>query len=1152
MKYNQYSTTRFFLPDNTEETISHGWYFSNNNTDPVPQLIEVDASWNTYLGFYLFLTEPIAVSDSEALNHLVEALQGDETIQTPERTGVIWLANAIKPLNIHARIDAITVEKKPCVAKTSHLGFGTYQLPIFQGADIQLDEEALELQIGYPMIHGAQKTSVGNGIRIPITGDSSGIAIGETLINDFSSNAQTGWSVGFKYNMSHVGTLQSQFYPMFNTAPGQYVLFNMRWDPLHPLEHERSSLTFTGISLRIEKIGGTTDQFQIEAQENPNLLNTWWRTLYGAPIAVRPVLTGHRQAQLVFQQSANQGSRDPAYYLTPKGDFELCVVGQGGMQFKLLCGLAGTECFTFTAGSGTGELPLGDLLKCYPNNAAYSNDYPVVKKISTAGKTLALQADLTKTLLKDTFKTAWSAIQPIGENPNVVYFVAPEAASLYVPSSTQGVLDSYYAETAVFTTEDIETGKIAFPMVPYAGVNHPQIGAFPANDIEPFELQIIGTARKQKIGAFNNLQMPKVANNEPTVLTATPQGLLASIQGGCWKKVLLARNTDCDEDFAFVNLPSKLRNAFQTNELFLVASDAKNLGIDFQNSIEIEGWTFHANVPTRTPGTLQTQSNMLLLKFRKGSVLELIRDVNAWTDAVDFNYDEDQVVATQTWLIQYCQDAIQMAHENERYAHFAALIQDPNWYGILSLKVDIDMGAFPKDLKGLLGAMDLSRFDAHHVGVQVNYIQPEAGDGTRATGIQVKKSNLFALISYIDPSYQQSQRSDARHLDVVGLTDAASSMDQVTYAYKVLTLQIVFANSAITNFESKLRLTARKWFDENASLNKPRSPLGLRNDNVDEPANYAMLFSGHYENHEGHKTYTFLTQKNQSYQYFIESKVLNYVEFVKAQFNTLSSLPETPGSNVEDVICVFTFYGYLNFNELAHFDCFSYGSEKGNVALEGRGVYFSNMAVNVAFKLDTAHNTTSKMSFGFNPKHLAFDQSLSTIRKTSLGQAFPLSPHTILMGNGESTPSKQGYIHAVPPTDFISDPLENTWFGLDFELHWGGPGALADQAGFTPHLLMAWSPGTALRTEILIRLPGTASGGKALSLQNILKLKIGAFRFTITKQENDQISYNLLLTSMALSLIGLKFPAVGNTDLMLLGDPAEPGSMGWYGVYINE
>src|SRR5690606_11479506 len=92
------------------------------------------------------------------------------------------------------------------------------------------------------------------------------------------------------------------------------------------------------------------------------------------------------------------------------------------------------------------------------------------------------------------------------------------------------------------------------------------------------------------------------------------------------------------------------------------------------------------------------QKNILILKFRKGAITDLITNTTQWTDGVTFNYDADQLTSTQTWLMEYCTEATDMAKNNPHFASFANVIQDPEWYGILALRTDISLGNFPSDL----------------------------------------------------------------------------------------------------------------------------------------------------------------------------------------------------------------------------------------------------------------------------------------------------------------------------------------------------------------------------------------------------------------------------------------------------------------------
>ncbi|HVV54422.1 MAG TPA: hypothetical protein VHC47_03805 [Mucilaginibacter sp.] len=1137
MQYKQHASTSLFVPDPADTAIAAAWYFAKSNIAVPPPLVSLPESWGTYIGFYLFLENPVEAADTAALDALAASLAGQSFTDSPVHTGAAWVLNTADGKSVSVKtILNLNKEATPILSENAEAGFGRYRLPFFAGMPATFDAAAFRLHFGYPEQDGAQAPSIVKGLTVGVLGTQSGVISGEAMISDFSSNPLTGWSAGFMY-VSSINGGQGQFYPMFDLDANRYLVFAVRWDPLHPLDPKRSSLTFTGISFVVEKVPGTIDGFQILPQQNPNLLNSHWKTLYGKPIALSPVLSGDNPAQLVFQQGIDLETGNAAYYLSPSGAYELRVPDGVSRQVKMLCGLAGTECIEVTLGDGQNS---GDQLIFYPGNAAYTRDFPVVQP--SAALAGVLRATVSDSFLNNTYTTGWAVVEQQTGNPDVLYFAAPATASLYRPGTMTGVYDSYYTQTAKVTAMTPGGGPFCFPMAPYAGIVKKENASFSQADTSKFELQIIGAARKKLMATLPLALAPSGLMADP-VVTTTPQGLLATILAGAWKKVLLAKNTEILTDFAFTNLPDILRNTFQTNELFLVASDNTNLG-GFQNVVGIEGWTFNVNVPRRDPDKDPEHKNILLLKFRKGAIVDLAQDVNSWTNAQQFNYDADQLTGVQTWLIQYCTDAIAMAASNSRYAHFASIVQDPNWYGVLALKVDVGLGGFPGDLKGLLGAMDISLLNAHHVGVQVNYIESGASIGASAVpSIEVKKSNLFALISYIDPGYKDSQGGGQS-----AVAGADPSLSQVAYAYKVLTLQVVFLNSAIVNFESKLELTAREWFDESATLNKPGS-----NNGTGQPANYAMLFNGHYENHDGHRTYTFLTQKGLTYQYFITSRIINYVQFVKASFGTFSTIKDTTDPDKDFVNSRFTFYGYVNFLSLPNLDCFSFGSEVGQETLQNRGLYFSNMGLDVSFTLNTVQNTTTDLSLVFSPTQVAFDMSLSTVRMASFAQGFPLSPAAIVQGTGGNTPSQGGYVAVTPPVDFIGGTLGSGWYGLDMEFHWGGPGALADMAGFTPHLLLAWSPSATQSVGIFIRLPGSAGGGKTFSLQNVLKITSGTLRLQVVKdQQGKVLSYNLLLTSLALSILGLKFPPVGNTNLALLGDPEQPGTMGWYGAFINK
>lgn len=1099
MKYVPFSNTNMYLPDPLPEQVRFGYYLPGAEQ---PAEILLEDSWAVYKGYYFFLFNPVVSSDTNALAELQKKLAAEPLLQHPLHTGACWWMNKGGSSTVQSVLQTDVADGNVIIYSHTNLGFGAYQLPLFQGAPLAFQPGGI-LCSGYPAVEGAQPASAAKGISIAVAGDEAGILTGQAMINDFSDNEYTGWSAGFRYNM-RLNSYASQYYPLFNNNASTYWVFDLHWDPLHPLDSSRSYLAFTGIHFGLEKEDGTQDRFRIIPGNAP--MQSWLRTIYGLPVSLQPVTDGANPAQLVFQSYANPLGT-PAYYMAPKGTFILQAAPDSEGFCQLLPGLSGTESIRFRP---------GDEIIFYPGNAAYAG------------------SGLSGNELDNSFTASWAFIKAVSADPEkaIIYSAAPETASLYQPSGKAGLLGSYYAATAQLPAVPIDT--YCFPLVPYAGLNRQQNNAFTPDQVATFESRLLVTNREKRMAS---MPVPeKTALTSGAITTTTRQGLLAKIDGLQWNEVLLAKNTELAADFRFTSLPAELRRAFQSENLFLVVSDAAHLGA-FDNQLSIEGWQFNVEVPLRDPQEDPEQKNILLLKFRRGAITDLILNTTLWTDPHTFNYDQEQLLSTQTWLMNYCNEAIEMAADNPQFSHFASIVQDPDWYGILALRTDIDAGNFPRDLRGLLGAMDLARFYAHHVGVQVNFVDGTTGD------LEVKGSNLFALISYIDPAYRQSQHeTTAGKQAAMAYTVVQNSVADIAYAYKVLILQVVFANSTLTNFDSKLELTARKWFDDPGTLNVP--------DSRDNPANYSMIFNGSYENHDGHRTYTFLTRQELPYRYFLTSKVLYYIEFVKAQFQTTASVPSgTEG--VERITARFTFYGFLNFNKQKNFDCFSYGAEEGQELQNGRGLYFSNLALDVAFLLNTVANTTTNLTIRLNPGNVSFDQSMSTMREKSFAASFPISPNVILNGVDDNTPKKIGYLQVTPPSDFETAGLQPVWYAINFNLHWGGPGALASQAGFMPQLMLAWSPGAdSVNAGLFIRLPG-AGGGNTFSIQNVLQLSAGPFQLKQVAHGEDKLSYNFFLLNLSLSLFGVRLPPVGNTNLVLIGDAEQPGTLGWYGAYIN-
>lgn len=563
MTYTPLSNTNMYLPFPRPQEITYGYYLPG---ELKPSEISLAESWSDYKGYFFFLYEGIGSSDTEKLEALEKKMAEEPSLQSPLYTGACWWMND-EDNNISALQSALhtkLVDDTVIVNDNVNLGFGTYQLPLFNKAPLAFDATGV-ISAGYPAVGGAQDASVGNGLSLIVADEQAGILTGQTMISDFSNAEQTGWSAGFRYNMKSSDYL-SQYYPLFDNTANTYWVLNIHWDPLHPLDSSRSYMSFTGVSFGLEKTGGTQDQFTI-VPFNGNSMSSWLRTIYGQAVSLQPVTSGSDPAQLVFQAYFNpQGAI--TYYLAPKGAFIMNAVAEQDGTCKLLTGLSGTECVQFTP---------GDSLVFYPGNAAYATN-------GTNDNTL------------DSSCTASWAFVKAASSGAVIYSAAPGVASLYEPSASS-LLNSYYAANAQLPPAP--KNEWSFPLVPYAGITSLQAGGFTSDQIPIFESQLLVYNRQKQMAKIPPPNVDVRFTGTP-ITTTTPQGLLAKIDGLLWKEVLLAKNTELPVDFRFTDLPPDLRNAFQSEDLFLVISDNAHIG-SFDHGVSIEGWKFNVDVPKRDP-----------------------------------------------------------------------------------------------------------------------------------------------------------------------------------------------------------------------------------------------------------------------------------------------------------------------------------------------------------------------------------------------------------------------------------------------------------------------------------------------------------------------------------------------------------------------
>lgn len=913
------------------------------------------------------------------------------------------------------------------------------------------------------------------------------------------------------YKDAFWGSIDSFRYPIFSEDDAAFTLY-ASFDPLAPLEAARSSFAFV-------------DPAAKDASAAPTL-TSYYRTNLGHAVQLTPA---DAQTRLVF---AAKATTNPTLYLTPSGDFRAgapsaSAYADGGAPNNLMCGLSGVEYIQLETDGGQALTTL-----------SFTAGQPAFAKGFSPGAPpdkIALTGDLT---------TSWAyAHRPAteGEPGTVVYYAQPDGSTLYKHNPQSSVAEasgppdpaavvasalvymevpSIYLPNAAAARAAGGSAPLAFPMLPYGNAQ----GDLQA--IGQLEFELVNPTRKTAINTIaTNTPAPapnwlRAALADTPKQGVTPQGLLATYTPdyATLTNVSLSRTepTPGSQDDNYLLLQSidrntDLWNALQSNQLCLVITDPKALTNHMSGLIRIQGWEFRLTPDNWRPDTV------LIFKFFNGKTLrDLAQNSGAWTLPDQFNGGNvPGALATLAKSIQYAISqccgqgqpdclATGQCPASPDFAYFVyTVLLNPLWNGILALNVNIPLTDLPDQIKGLAAGLNTSMFFAHHVGINaspVNY-------NPATQQFDMQRSSIFGLINYDDPA----------------LLAAA-----VDYSFKVLTLKVLFQNSAIADFSSRVDLQANRLFGDQSQLKG-----GINNN---------LIFYGVYQDHDGTPAYLFTFQGTNLFE-MTANPVLNSVTFSAGQFVTL-----TPQSGSTQIKARFIFWGAIDFQALKGFDAFSFGSDgptPGQLA-------FSNVAITMDFDELSAQ----KQTFSFDTSHLAYDQARSQARASSLYSHFPLKLTAFLDASTGAMPTDQGFMSVSSP--LTQGTLTSPWYGLQFELELGSPGALAEQAGFVADLLVAWSPsrGGDYNVFVGLKLPGSSGNKREISIQGLLKIRIKNIQFTAAPDKDASgkptISYLLRLQTITLSFMSLSLPPSGRIDFLLFGDPNATGdnrTLGWYAVF---
>lgn len=888
----------------------------------------------------------------------------------------------------------------------------------------------------------------------------------------------------------------------------------------------------------------------INSDQTNTVLASYFRTVFGAAINLLPDVSGTNTlpARLVFAGGEYTSSTIQRFLLTPEGDFTMQMpsVIDGSKQY-LIGGMQGTEFFSITPKTATTN---GDKIRFISCQPAFAPKFP----FQEASPVKQPPEDPNAPLLNNNFNTAWATLLA-GEGNVISYIAQPKGSALFGSDAliTPHYTDLFGHNIPGFTF--IADDKVSFPMVPYNGITAGDgINSFSKEQIIAFENQVVSPARRKYVGALStsrslikgNIRMAETV--APQVST-TPSGLLATITtSGAqmqWNEVLLGQNTDSGTAYSlkFMNPDEQLIEALQTGDLMLVAANANHLGAlngtvpgapAFSNKVGIGSWEMTANVGQQNK--YNDYRNVMIIKAKKGKLYDaddatksLVANPSKWTQKDVFAAptiigpdgkllppDNDELVILSQWLQTYFKQAADKSG-NKYFDKFNTIVKDENWTGILFLRMDISK--LPENLVGIMaGVTDPDAFNAHHFAVEIS---PVKKDGANAALNQ--PSSMFGLIYYEDPLFDDT------------LQESVMPASSATYDFRLLTLKVLFENTAVSSFESLAQLTITELF---------KMPVSIMGDTSN--VYYNVMLKGSLQITDNQTLYSLSSQGDNTF--YFDNNIIHKIQISNVLLSTRNA------DKVGDISSWFGMSGFIDYYVIGDpvtcpvFDIFSFGNNEGE-DFPNKGLRFNNLGISMIFPA----SAPSQKQMVMDVTQISFNTAHSTPRTNSLFLNFALDMQELVSADAGTQLSDKGYLPVIPDVA-LSDMSIDNWYGLKLKLNMGTPGELAGKLSLNSFLLLVWSPQSTgvntYRGGIGISLPGTGGGAKLISLQNIMKLSIGQIRLAYSA---SQSSFLLMFTEIALQFLGLlKIPPNGSTLFYLFGNPDAGGKasgLGWYAMY---
>ncbi|MEX1349728.1 MAG: hypothetical protein AB1Z31_18575 [Desulfobacterales bacterium] len=1056
-----------------------------NNLNQQPKELSFQQAWDISGGLYLLLGQsPWNVS--ECLTAVADRLQND-----PHEDRIVWLANPNDNV-ADWQITRMSVDPATQIlADSVNLPLANYSLRFAAGIQLDIEQDFL-------------------GFILRVKRADIKLSSPEDLVHAMALPCEAGTA---RISLWQPGGPQIVLTPLTvskDTAFFDAFDIGLRWYyPAHKNGEAYRSLRF-----RVFKSDALQNAMQLQAQITPFALTDTQitRLMVQGPADLtlasyyhshvgRPVyLTSTESSGFCFQYNP---AAEPAGALTmvPAGAFGLRVVPAEAMP-SLLCGVAGAE-YLLPDRRGNVNLVF------HPDQAALVPGYPRQQR-PVAGHRQGMR-------LSPKIKTAWVSLRCDSSDDEsdqfISYYAQPETASLYeLPKAANDEAIHYFNFLPLQAGKLAQSSGLIFPLAPFAGAAHDPQTAL------ALEVEALSPERRALLIPSNDrpdldsetlppsLKVLPGDSPEPTH-AVTPQGWLATfetIDAGKKKWTLLdlarVQTPDGSVRLSLQGIEPPLKTALLTSQQFLVASDADAFAPFFKDytSLVLGDWRFDLS-----PKVWAQHHTIFILKNSKKSLAELAANPAAWSEAQAFNKNPAGISRTILAIIQQARQAHTrltrqmatgeqldsvVAAENSDFSYFLKVVDAPEWNGLLVLNAQVPLDALPKSLRGLAAGIDAAAFFAHHLGITQTPFKDE---------VQKPSSSLFGLISYT------SGRS----------IEAPLNGD---YGFDVRSLKVLFKNSTICDFSSKIALDIRRLFGSAAAIK--------------DSATSAMTFNGVYQQKADGGSYEFSIARPSTYT--LKDSVLTEVEVKQGRFFT--AIDGTDQEPNETLKAGFALDGHLHFADIRDydanwFDLFSYDQ-----------LDYSDLHIDFSFET----NQPSSIRFAFNPAGMRLRLASSRVREDSFAAHFPVRARAVLAGTAGG-PDTAGFTTVDLP--FKVDSVKGSWYGVAADLQLGVINDIGDAIGSAAQLLWAWTPGSGKPQFMLgLKLPG-GSGSKEISICGVLKAQI--YSIELRREKNE---YALMLNGVNLKVFGQTLPPTGSFNFYLFGDPgaeATPEQLGWYGAY---